>query len=501
MRLKLPNKSNIISLSLGIVCALGNDPWALWHLSILSLIIWFWLVIKNTVSKNIFKKTFIFGFGYFSISLIWIVEPFLVQPWIHGWIAPIALIVLPSFLALIWALFAFLGHYYLSSIGIVIGLSLAEYCRLYLFTGFPWATISYVLLDTKAEKWLSILGPYGLSLFLLLTCFTIAFTLRVRKKINVFLASCIIYILFFVPHFFEQEPVKNLDVSVRLIQPNAVQEKKWSEEFAPIFFENMIEMTAQQPKPDIVIWPETSLYLPYNAAFEELDKMRAAAGESILIFGALKLDQTNFLKNSLIIENRNQDAIFYDKAKLVPFGEYFPFTALISYFKISEQSNLFGWGFKKGNGPELLNLTNGLKFIPLICYEAIFPNFLKPSVQNADFILQITNDAWFGKSIGPQQHLAQLRIRAIEYGLPVIRVANTGITAIIDANGKVVENLSVNKSGFLDSFIPSRKKSTVYGLFGDLIFLSLILLTSSVAFINNKFINHKNFKIRFNKHK
>ena len=501
MRLKLPNKSNIISLSLGIVCALGNDPWALWHLSILSLIVWFWLVIKNTVSKNIFKKTFLFGFGYFSISLIWIVEPFLVQPWIHGWIAPIALIVLPSFLALIWALFAFLGHYYLSSIGIVIGLSLAEYCRLYLLTGFPWATISYVLLDTKAEKWLSILGPYGLSLFLLLTCFTIAFTLRVRKKINVFLASCIIYILFFVPHFFEQEPVKNLDVSVRLIQPNAVQEKKWSEEFAPIFFENMIEMTAQQPKPDIVIWPETSLYLPYNAAFEELDKMRTAAGESILIFGALKLDQTNFLKNSLIIENRNQDAVFYYKAKLVPFGEYFPFIALINYFKISERSNLFGWGFKKGNGPELLNLTNGLKFIPLICYEAIFPNFIKPSVQNADFILQITNDAWFGKSIGPQQHLAQLRIRAIEYGLPVIRAANTGITAIIDANGKVVENLSVNKSGFLDSFIPSRKKSTVYGLFGDLIFLSLILLTSSVAFINKKFINHKKFKIRFNKQK
>ena len=494
MRLKLPNKSNILSLSLGIVCALGNDPWALWHLSILSLIVWFWLIIANKVPKNIFKETFLFGFGYFAISLIWIVEPFLVEPWIHGWIAPIALIVLPSFLALIWALFAFLGHYYLSSIGIVIGLSLAEYCRLYLLTGFPWATISYVLLDTKAEKWLSILGPYGLSLFLLLTCFTIAFTLRVRKKINVFLASCIIYILFFVPHFFEQEPVKNLDVSVRLIQPNAVQEKKWSEEFAPIFFENMIEMTAQQPKPDIVIWPETSLYLPYNAAFEELDKMRTAAGESILIFGALNLDQTNFLKNSLIIENRNQDAVFYDKAKLVPFGEYLPFIDLMSYFKISERSNLFGWGFKKGNGPELLNLTNGLKFIPLICYEAIFPNFLKPSVKNADFILQITNDAWFGKSIGPQQHLAQLRIRAIEYGLPVIRVANTGITAIIDANGKVVENLAVNKSGFLDSFIPSRKKSTVYGLFGDLIFLLLILLTVAVAFIIKKFINQTNRK-------
>ena len=216
--------------------------------------------------------------------------------------------------------------------------------------------------------------------------------------------------------------------------------------------------------------------------------MRTAAGESILIFGALKLDQTNFLKNSLIIENRNQDAVFYDKAKLVPFGEYLPFIDLMSYFKISERSNLFGWGFKKGNGPELLNLTNGLKFIPLICYEAIFPNFLKPSVKNADFILQITNDAWFGKSIGPQQHLAQLRIRAIEYGLPVIRVANTGITAIIDANGKVVENLAVNKSGFLDSFIPSRKKSTVYGLFGDLIFLLLILLVVTVAFIVKKFI-------------
>ena len=493
MLLKLPNNSNIISLILGIVCALGNDPWALWYLSFFSLTVWFWLIIKNKTPKNIFKLTFHFGFGYFAISLIWIVEPFLVEPWVHGWMAPFAFLALPSFLALIWAIFAFIGNHYLSSIGVVIGLSLAEYCRLYLLTGFPWATISYVLLDTNAEKWLSLLGPYGLSLFVLLTCFTIALTLELRKKIYALLAICTICILFFIPHFFEKEPLENLNVSVRLVQPNAVQEKKWSEEFAPIFFKNMIEMTAQQPKPDIVIWPETSLYLPYNSAFEELDKMKNAAEESILIFGALKIDPTNFLKNSLIIENKNQETVFYDKAKLVPFGEYLPFINLKNYFKISERSNLFGWGFKRGKGSELLNLPNGLKFVPLICYEAIFPNFLKPSVKNADFILQITNDAWFGKSIGPQQHLAQLRIRAIEFGLPVIRVANTGISAIIDANGKVVENLSINKPGYLDSFIPSRKHSTIYGLFGDLIFISLILLTMVIAIINKKFINQKSF--------
>ena len=497
MRLKLPNKSNIISLVLGSVFALGNNPWALWYLSILSLILWFWHINSNDIPKNIFKETFKFGFGYFVISLIWIVEPFLVEPWVHGWIAPIALIALPSFLALIWALFAFLGHYYFSSIGVVIGLSLAEYCRLYLLTGFPWATISYVLLDTKAEKWLSLLGPYGLSLLLLLTCFTIAFTLQIRTKINTLLAIFTIFTLFFVPNFFENEPSKNLNVSVRLIQPNAVQEKKWSEEFAPIYFEKMIEMTAQQPKPDIIIWPETSLYLTYNSAFEELDKMRKAAEESILIFGALKIDSRNFLNNSLIIENKNQETVFYDKAKLVPFGEYLPFINLKSYFKISERSNLFGWGFKRGKGSEMLNLSNGLNFVPLICYEAIFSNFLKPSINNADFILQITNDAWFGKSIGPQQHLAQLRIRAIEYGLPVIRVANTGITAIIDANGKLVEKLSVNKSGYLDSFVPSRKQNTIYGLYGNLIFLSLLLLAVAIAFLNKKFINQTNFKSEY----
>mgnify|MGYP001440417499 CR=1 FL=1 len=105
--------------------------------------------------------------------------------------------------------------------------------------------------------------------------------------------------------------------------------------------------------------------------------MRKAAEESLLIFGALQIDPTNFLKNSLIIENKNQETVFYDKAKLVPFGEYLPFINLKSYFKISEQSNLFGWGFKKGKGSKLLNLPNGLKFVPLICYEAIFSNFLK----------------------------------------------------------------------------------------------------------------------------
>ena len=494
MRSKLPNKSNIISLILGSVCALGNNPWALWYLSILSLILWFRLIIKNEFSKKIFKETFKFGFGYFAISLIWIVEPFLIEPWSHGWMAPLALIALPSFLALIWALFAFLGHYYLSSTGLVVGLCLAEYCRLFLFTGFPWATISYVLLDTKSEKWFSLLGPYGLSLFLLLACFTIARTLRMRTKTNTFWAIFIISSLFFVPHFFKKEPLKNLNVSVRLIQPNAVQEKKWSEEFAPIYFEKMIEMTSQQSRPDIIIWPETSLYLPYNLAVKELDKMRNAAGESVIIFGALNIDSKNFLKNSLIIENNTQETVFYDKAKLVPFGEYMPFINLKSYFKISERSNLFGWGFKRGKGSTLLNLPNGLNFVPLICYEAIFSNFLKPSVKNADFILQITNDAWFGKSIGPQQHLAQLRVRALEYGLPVLRVANTGISAIIDANGNIIENISVNKSGYLDSLIPSRKPNTVYGLYGDLIFLSLVLLTVVIAFLNKKFINQKSFR-------
>ena len=497
MRLKLPNKSNIISLILGSVCALGNNPWALWYLSIISLILWFWHINSNEITKKIFKETFKFAFGYFAISLIWIVEPFLVEPWIHGWIAPIALIALPSFLALIWALFAFLGHYYFSSVGVVIGLSLAEYCRLYLLTGFPWATISYVLLDTTAEKWLSLLGPYGLTLLLLFTCFTIAFTLQIRTKINTISAIFSIFTLFFVPNFFEKEPSKNSNVSVRLIQPNAVQEKKWSKEFAPIYFEKMIEMTAQKPKTDIVIWPETSLYLTYNSAFEELNKMKKAAGESILIFGALKIDESNFLNNSLIVENKNQETVFYNKAKLVPFGEYLPFINLKSYFKISERSNLFGWGFKKGKGSELLNLSNGLSFVPLICYEAIFTNFLKPSVKNADFILQITNDAWFGKSIGPQQHLAQLRIRAIEYGLPVIRVANTGISAIIDANGKLVEKLSVNKSGSLDSFVPSRKYNTIYGIYGNLIFLLLLILAVLIAFLNKKFINQKDFKSEY----
>tara|TARA_B100000683_G_scaffold2126_1_gene2317 strand:- start:417 stop:944 length:528 start_codon:yes stop_codon:yes gene_type:complete len=171
-----------------------------------------------------------------------------------------------------------------------------------------------------------------------------------------------------------------------------------------------------------------------------------------------------------------------------------PFINLRSYFKISEQSNLFGWGFKRGKGPALLTLPNGLKFVPLICYEAIFSNFLKPSVKNADFILQITNDAWFGKSIGPQQHLAQLRIRALEYGVPVIRVANTGISAIIDANGNIIERISVNRSGHLDSIIPSRKLSTVYGVYGNLIFVLLVLLTAVIAFLIKKFINLKNFR-------
>ena len=142
--------------------------------------------------------------------------------------------------------------------------------------------------------------------------------------------------------------------------------------------------------------------------------------------------------------------------------------------------------------------SNELNFVPLICYEAIFSNFLKPSVKNADFILQITNDAWFGRSIGPQQHLAQLRIRAIEYGLPVIRVANTGISAIIDANGIVLKNIPVNASGYLDAFIPSRKQSTIYGEYGNLMFLSLIWMSLLFAFLYKQIISRVRLVIETN---
>ena len=183
--------------------------------------------------------------------------------------------------------------------------------------------------------------------------------------------------------------------------------------------------------------------------------------------------------NSLILVEPQEDAkVVYDKFHLVPFGEYLPFENFLTKIGLGFSSDLFGTGFQNGSGPQVVNLPNVGKIFPLICYEAVFPQDVSAMPERADVIVQVTNDAWFGVSSGPYQHLAAAQLRAVEEGLPLVRVANTGISAIIDGYGRIIHESKLNDRTHIDSYLPTKTLSkTVFSEFKDAgVFLLIIIL-------------------------
>lgn len=259
---------------------------------------------------------------------------------------------------------------------------------------------------------------------------------------------------------------------LRVVQPNAIQALKWHPDWIGVFYRRLLE-ESQAPHdpalgpPDAVIWPETAVpFLPAEAP-ERRAEMVASAGDARLILGALHRPNPNGrLTNSLMaLDRRGEIVSRYDKHHLVPFGEYLPYPGLLG--RIGMQKLVPGSGFLPGPGPRTLELPGLPPFSPLVCYEVIFPDEVVAPGPRPAWLLQVTNDAWFGRRAGPQQHLAQARMRAIEQGLPVVRAANTGISAVIDARGRVVASLALDSHGHIDARLPAALPPTAYSRIGD----------------------------------
>jgi apolipoprotein N-acyltransferase len=266
---------------------------------------------------------------------------------------------------------------------------------------------------------------------------------------------------------------------VRLIQPNAPQDQKWDAAHRDVFLTRMITMTGQGPRPDLIVWPETAVPYLLNYVHGDLVLMAEAARGAPLVFGIQRRDEDLSYHNSLVV--MGQGGVLrstYDKRHLVPFGEYIPGGDLLGQFGIHGLATSDGAGFAAGTAPPRINLPGIGDAIPLICYEGIFAEEVGDQGARPRLLLLITNDAWFGAAAGPYQHLAQARLRAIEQGLPMVRVANTGVSAMIDARGRIVASLPLNSDGALDVALPAARAATLYSRVGDwLLFGILTLLT------------------------
>ncbi len=476
-----------VAILLGAGAALGHAPWSLWPLTILCFIGFFWWNGDASVrgKRAQFQRFWFFGFVYFAVSMSWIIEPFLVDAAAHGWMAPFVLVFMAGGLAVFWGL-AGLAHPYGGAFASASALGVAEWMRGHVLTGFPWGMPAYGVVDTGFIQWFAILGPYGVTIALFLISALIAVALRARKFGWIAAATCAGAIAVALPLLQAERTDAASDYVVRLIQPNAQQSQKWDPQYAPIFYKRLLDATADGARPDLIIWPESAIAALLNYAPDMIADIEQAAGETPVVFGALRFDEADQLKNALVLLQAGAEMQIYDKSHLVPFGEYLPLESFLRPLGLGFFYELFGGAFTPGPAPRVLELYDGKRFLPLICYELIFPNLVRGTNERPDFIVQITNDAWFGTVSGPYQHLAQARARAVENGVPVVRVANTGVSAVIAPDGLVTAHLPLDQFGVLNAYLPVAEKPTVYARLGDIFVPIFCLIGLLLAWIERR---------------
>ncbi|MDB5665855.1 apolipoprotein N-acyltransferase [Cypionkella sp.] len=460
-----------VAALLGVLVATGQAPLGAWYLALPALAGLCWLIARSTAPVWL---AWFAGAGYFAAALNWIVQPFMVDVAKDGWMAPFALVFLAFGMALFWALAGLLSRYARSpAIGFAIALAATDLLRGYVRTGFPWALIGHIWIDTPVAQLAAYVGPSGLSLLTAL----LAAGLASRRPLPAGLAIVSLAAAWTFGMWTLAQPMPNdRPVTLRLVQPNAEQQAKWDPDLANQFFNRLLAFTEAKPTPDLVIWPETSL--PYLLDLHpEIGGMIASAGNGASVAIGMQRVEGDKAWNSLaIIAPDGIRGQTYDKHHLVPFGEYIPFgDTLLSWSNIAAFASQAGNGYMAGPGPQLLDFGPKLgRALPLICYEAVFPQDLR-GTERPDWLLQITNDAWFGHWTGPFQHAAQARLRAIEQGLPLVRVANTGVTAVYDARGRITASLPFETASYLDAALPAALPATIYAVFGEYPVLLLLL--------------------------
>ena len=360
---------------------------------------------------------------------------------------------------------------------IIILFSIFDWIKGNILWGFPWSPIS-VIWSSKSLTLapFSYIGVWGYSL-VTYSLVVGVYLLYKNIKLSVYFVLPFILILF-LSNFLPRKIISVVEnFHIRLVQPNIKQTDKWDRTKTLTNLNALLNLSKHQYEKnvDLVVWPETAvLFDIMEEGNTNLSLKNSFKNIENIILGGIRKEKTKKdgkIYNSLfLIDNISNSISYHDKMKLVPFGEFIPFRNVLKRFKIL----LGGIDFSSGEKLNFLELNNNVKVLPLICYEVIFPKITRLSKYNYDLIVNITNDAWFGSSRGPYQHLALAKIRTIMEGKYMFRVANTGISTIIDYNGNIVEKINLGKSGVIDKKLVLYKKNTLYTYIGDYIFYALL---------------------------
>lgn len=488
----------LLAFCAGLGAALGIAPFNILIATPLGLGALIYLLAQSPTPKAAAVSAFWGGLGYFILALHWIVEPFMVYAAQEGWMAPFAILGLSGGLALffalpVWAICALARPQSRAAriMAIVLALSFGEYLRAYILTGFPWAMFGHAMIGTNLRILAGVIGAHGMGFLLLGLAGLLAhFAINGAWRFAGGLLGGIVALWVFMPVFPAPQAAPDAPL-IRIIQPNAAQDLKWRPEMKPFFQDRILDLTALpvreagDARPDLVLYPETVLTSLLENAETIRQDLAAAAGGGMLFLGAQRLEGEVAYNSLALVDQTGAVTATYDKHHLVPFGEYMPLQSLSREMGLHGLANRMGLSFSRGSGAQVFDLGADLGTVfPMVCYEAIFPHYIT-DVPRPNWMFHATNDAWFGQFSGPYQHLALLQLRAAEQGLPVLRAANTGVSAVIDARGEIVSALGMGEMGVIDATLPPSLPPTLYARFGDVAY-GVMLLGLLGAFLRKR---------------
>jgi apolipoprotein N-acyltransferase len=512
----------LIAFLAGAASTLALAPINVWPAMFVTFPLLVWLLDGAAASRSGgigagFAIGWWFGFGYFFAGLYWVGHAFLVDARTFGWLMPFAVTLLPAGLALFTGLGLALARLLWTTgpfriLTLAAALSAAEWLRGHALTGFPWNAFGYALTTPLplAES-VSIFGIWGLT-FIAVAVFASPATMAdepsetPRPWLPLLLAGLALAALAgFGAITLALHPTEIVDnVRLRIMQPNLPQGEKFNYGAKQQIMSRYVALSdrvggtagASSGAPaaaglrDVthLIWPESAF--PFFLA-REPDALAAIADMlppgTVLITGAASVAEPipgraglSAYNSVYVIDHTGTILQSYDKLHLVPFGEFLPFQDLLERLGLMQLTKVQG-GFLSGKRRRRIAVPGAPDFLPLVCYEIIFPGETVPKGERPGWLLNVTNDAWFGISSGPYQHFQQAKVTAIAEGLPLVRAANNGISAVVDPLGRVVGSLPLGQEGVLDAVLPRPIAPTIYARIGDAMFFIVVGVTIFVS--------------------
>ncbi len=484
--------AKLIAFAAGLVSATGFAPLDLWPLTIAAFALWMWIVANAVDLRAALARGWWFGLGHFVVGMNWIAGAFRYQDAMPVWLGWVAVATLSVYLAVYPAVAAGLAWRWGRANKAVYVLLFAaawivtEYLRASLFTGFAWNPLGVVLVPTFADGLAKLIGSYGLSGCVILIAGAL---LHARRLIAFPAVLAGVLAGGWLATYAAGDPGRT-DTLVRVMQPNIGLNEGRDLAVARAGLEKIAQLSGVPgDEPRLLFWPEAALNDAYEIAYDSrlrADLASLLGPRDVLVTGGTRIEYARrrtgagleeigvaATNSAFVIDAKGAVRARYDKAHLVPYGEYLPMRPLLSAIGLSRlvPGDI---DFRPGPGPQSITLPSFGKIGVQICYEIIFSGQVADRTNRPDFLFNPSNDAWFG-SWGPPEHLAQARLRAIEEGLPVIRSTPTGISAVIDSNGGVLVALPMNKAGFIQTQLPDAAPPPLFARYGNILPLAFAL--------------------------